>query len=419
MQISKKIENFFIYGLGQSINLLSPLIVTPYLVSVCKEEGLGKIGISFSICLILNCLVDYSSYLNGTKSIVIHKNNRKKLAKIIASIYTYKFILLTSICLLFSSIIIILPTIQEKSLYLMSLSVVVSQFLNPNWILQGLENFKLISILNVCSKLFYILMIFGVVKNYGDYIWANFFWGLGGVIVYAIAVYFILKKHYVSFNKSSIIRGLSILKKDFNICLSEFCLSIYQFFPIVIIGAILGNASAGIYRVIEQIFSIFRTFIFMYFNFSFANVCYEIEQHLQHGLKVWKQYHLVQFCCIGIGCFVIYTLANPVLNYFNVAPQDFKNLIHLLRFSLMVPLILVISQAFRQLMFALNLTQAYTRIIYVSSIINLILLIIFTQIFELYGAFISIMVIEAFVIFLYTNTIRKHLKSIRYEDSVK
>ncbi len=90
MKIPSKITNFLVYSIGQCINLLSPLIVMPHLMRICNEDGFGKIGIAFSICLILCCIVDYSSYLNGTKEIVINKRNILYINQRIGDIYSYK-----------------------------------------------------------------------------------------------------------------------------------------------------------------------------------------------------------------------------------------------------------------------------------------------------------------------------------------
>lgn len=97
----KKIINFFIYGLGQSINLLSPLIVIPYLIKTCGENGLGKIGISFSFSLILCCIIDYSSNLIGTRDISVNRKNKNYLKQKVTDFYLAKFGITITILLLF------------------------------------------------------------------------------------------------------------------------------------------------------------------------------------------------------------------------------------------------------------------------------------------------------------------------------
>ena len=412
MRIPSKITNFFVYGLGQSINLLSPLIVMPYLIKICQEDGLGKIGIAFSICLILNCIVDYSSYLNGTKEIVINKKNLSFLSQKVSDIYTYKTIICILLLCLFFIIILLFPTIKEKTLLVLSLPIVLSQLLNPNWLLQGLEQFKLIAILNILSKVIYISCIFLFIKDREDYIWANFFLGISGVLVYFFSFLYINYKFNLKFSIRSIYRGINIIKNDFNICLSEFCLSIYQYFPILIVGYFTGNSTAGIYRVIEQIFSIFRTFIFMFFNFSYPTVCYDIENNLKNGLKTWKLYHSANLVIIFIGCSLVLVFSNYILDFFHVTATDKQELTFILKFAIIVPILLVISQSLRQLMFALNLSSFYTRIIYFSCSLSVILLSLLVYLIGLVGSFISMIIIEIIVVILYLIIIRKKYNKV-------
>ena len=164
MKIPTKITNFIVYAIGQSINLISPLIVMPYLMNICKENGLGKIGIAFSISLILCCIVDYISCLFLIGSLIF-------------------------------------PNFYEKKLLLLSLPIVISQLINPNWFLQGLEKFKVIASLNVISKIIYIGCIFYFIKKQDDYIWANFYLGTSGIIVYIFFLFFYKKEYKISFKK--------------------------------------------------------------------------------------------------------------------------------------------------------------------------------------------------------------------------
>ena len=210
-----------------------------------------------------------------------------------------------------------------------------------------------------------------------------------------------------------------IIRKDFSICISEFCLSIYQYIPILIVGYFTGNSIAGMYRVIEQIFSIFRTFIFMYFNFSYPTICYEIEKNIKNGLNIWKYYHLAHLVIIIIGVILIYALNEYVLDFFHISAQDKGNLIHLLTIALLVPILLVVSQALRQLMFALNLTNYYTKIIYFSCSLSVMLLSIMVFYIGLIGSFISMIIVEIVVIILYTTIIKKNLTKKIHENNIK
>jgi O-antigen/teichoic acid export membrane protein len=415
MKISPKITNFLIYGFGQAINLLSPLIIMPYIILTCKEDKFGKIGIAFSITLILNCILDYSSNLIGTKEIVSLRDKQNYLRVKIADIYTYKTTLFISIAIITSLFVLLNPYIEDKLLYLYSLPIILSQLLNPNWLLQGLENFKLIAILNILSKLIYISLIFIFIQQESDYIFVNFYLGISSSFIYLCSVFYLFKKLKIKFRYQNLVNGFNTIKNDYTICFSELCLSIYQYFPIIIIGYFGGDVIAGFYRIIEQIFNIFRTFIFMFFSYSFPTICSEIEKNFKNGFKLWKLYHFVNLCIITIGCVLVFLLNNQILIYFHLPSEHFFYISKLLKLALLIPILIVFSQALRQLMFALELTQAYTKIIYSSSILNMILLCCFTYFFSLEGALISMIVIEFFIITLYYYNIYRAKKMI-YEN---
>lgn len=383
----------------------------PYLMEVCKEDGLGKIGISFSLCLIMCCIVDYSSYLNGTKEVVIKRNDVHYLYRRISDIFSYKILIFITLCGLFVAIVLSFSSIIEKQLLLLSLPIVLSQLVNPNWLLQGLEKFKLIAYLNIVSKFIYIVCIFSFIRKADDYIWANFFFGFSGVIVYTTYLIFLFKKYKLPIKRENFVNGVKILKSDFNICISELCLSIYQYFPILIVGYFTGNSMAGLYRVLEQIFSVFRTFIFMFFNFSYPTVCYDTEKSLSKGLSVWKTYHLANFLMIAIGVFMAFIFKDFILDFFHVVAADKIRLIGVFKYAMVVPLLLVISQALRQLMFALNLSTTYTKIIYLMCSMSVVLLGFFVYFYGLVGSFVSMIMTETIVIILYLTFILKKIKT--------
>jgi hypothetical protein len=54
---------------------------------------------------------------------------------------------------------------KEKQLFFLSLPILVGQFINPTWFLQGLENFKWVTVLNIVSKVIYVIGIFIFIQN--------------------------------------------------------------------------------------------------------------------------------------------------------------------------------------------------------------------------------------------------------------
>lgn len=400
--MKNKIINFLIYGFGQSINILSPLLVVPFIISICSEEGLGKIGISFSISLILCCIIDYSSTLLGTKEISVHRNEKERIKSSISKFFLAKFIITLFLVVVFVIGIFTIPYLRlEKELYLLILPLLFAQLFNPNWILQGLEKFKIIALFNILSKSVYLLLVFMLIKDQSDYIWVNFYLGSSNLAFYGIALFSLFKKYGVKSDHFSFTDSVELLKNDFKICISEFCLAIYQFFPIIIVGYFLGNSAAGIYKIIEQIISIFRTYIFMFFTFSYPIVCYDMDENKEKGFKVWASYNFINTIIIGIGGIFIYCIKHFVFDFFKVSEELIPTMNSLLILGLIIPFTISISQALRQLIFVSNLLKQYTLIIYISTFLNLLVMYIFVNYFQVKGIFYAALLIETLVITSY------------------
>lgn len=111
---NKNKRNFLIYGLGQAFNLLSPLVVAPYLIFVCNEDGFGKIGLGFALSLFLILIVDYAFEIKGIRLVSEKRDNRSELQKILnTTIFTKTVLFLVTIAIAFL-LIFFIPFFYEE-----------------------------------------------------------------------------------------------------------------------------------------------------------------------------------------------------------------------------------------------------------------------------------------------------------------
>jgi len=346
----KKIKDFFIYGFGQAINLISPFLVMPFLIFNCGQENYGKIGVGFALALILNSIVDYGSYINGVKEISINRDDKAILELKLNSIYLSKLILLAIVVFLATIMILFVPFFsKDKTVFLLSLFIVVGQFVNPAWFFQGVENFKWISIINIISKLVYIALVLLFVREKNDYIYANFFLGLGAIIGNSIGIIWLMNHFSFSVKNFSLAPALKILKDEFHFSVSQVFLSLYQFFPIIIISYISGNFIAGQFRVIDQIVTVFKTYLNMFFYFVYSNICFELSKSYHYGIKAWKQYNGYNFILLFVLLSIVFYNSEFILSYTKIEKSQIAILTPYFQLALLIPLLTALSQPLRQL----------------------------------------------------------------------
>lgn len=409
---NKQFKNFIVYGFGQVVNLISPLLVIPYIVRICGEEGLGKAGVGLSFAFIAIVLVDYGSYINGTKLISINRDNKEILEKTFNTIYLSKGILFLFV-LVFSAIIIFNIPFFRKDSYqlLMSLFFVMGQFFNPIWFFQGIQNFKWITIINVFSKIIYVSAVFLFIKTPEDYVFVNFFLGIGLIIPSLLALFWIYSTYSFSIRAISFSDAFLLIRNEFTLTISQLFLSFYYYAPIMMISFIGGNYIAGQYRIIDQIIMIFRTYFQMFFNFIYADVCLQINKSITVGFQKWKIVNGLNYIIVMIIVFIFFLNTKSILIFFKIKPGDIYQMTNYLKTGLVIPLLMGISLALKQLIFSINKNNIYIWITVLSTIISVLIMFVLLKLFGLAGAFITTIFIELTIIISYIIILKKSFLS--------
>ena len=407
----KQLRQLSIYGVGQFFNLVSPLVVVPYIVFICGEEGLGKAGVGFSFALIAIVLVDYGSYINGTKEVSINHSNRIVLEEKFTTIYLSKLLLLAAVLLMSCLLIFSIPFFQkDKWQLLMSLLIVVGQFINPTWFFQGIQNFKWISIINVLSKVIYVGSVFLFITKPEDYIYINLFLGIGSIVASSLGFFWIYNHYSFSLKNASLPKALALLKSEFSLTISQLFFSFYQYAPIILISYVCGNFIAGQYRIIDQVIMIFRTYFQMFFNFIYADICLQIYTDVKTGIYKWKVKNGLNYLMILVLLIIFYFNSEIILLFFKVNVVDVHKLESYFRLGLLIPVFMGISFALKQLMFSFNKNKEYIIITFFTTIVSLLVMFFLLQNIGLKGAFIATILAEILFIILYFYNLFSKIK---------
>ena len=396
--INKVSKNFIFYGTGQAFNLLSPLLIVPYVISVCGIANFGKTGLSFGLSLFLILIVDYAFDIKGTKLVSESRENIKGIQQSLFTIIYTKIILLFIAFFLLLLLIYSIPLLRdEKTLFLFSFSIVIAQVFNPQWFFQGIEDFKTSGLINILSKILYVILVFSLIKNTEDYNYVNFYLGMSSLLFNLFGIFIIQNRFKFNFQKPNFFEIKKILKTDFFFCVSQLFLSLRQLSPLFIVSSFLGFSVAGQYKVVEQIISLFRTFNQVYLKYFFPRLCFKIKESKNEALSFWKKYVLLLLVFVLFFCLLLFIFSLHIITFFNIS----KTINDLFRFSLILPVLMVFSLSLEQTMFTNNNNKNYIRITIFVTIINIITLLFLASILNLNGVIISIIIAELFFIFLY------------------
>lgn len=393
----KDIRNYIIYGSGQFVNLLSPLLIAPYVISVCGIEQWGKIGAATSIYIILGIFIDFGSQLLGVKEISSNKKDHGYVRNYLSITYAFRLIVLLIISTGSLLFLVMCPNLDFK-LYSLGLWALIAQFFNPIWFYIGVENFKRINKIIILSKAVYVLLVYLIVKQKSDYIYVVFLLGLSNTLVYSYYYFKIIKTYSISLWSVSKNKLIVNVKKEFPIVISNLSISVYTNFPILIIKFILGDFYAGIYKIGDMFLSILRSYLVVFFNVSFPKFCKLYAINKKEAIVYLKKINIVNISFLTLIIIVLYLISFFFINTFNISDKLKESFLFCTNF-LFVSLIVALNIPFYQLLLLKNRQKSIARISFFGALLMLVSCYFFSLNFNLKGSIISIYIVETFITF--------------------
>ncbi|TRX37852.1 oligosaccharide flippase family protein [Flavobacterium sp. ZT3R18] len=398
MKIEKKIKavkDYLIYGSGQLINLIAPLLVAPKVISVCGIENWGKVGVALSIFTLLGLFVDFGSNLLGVKEISANKNDFSKIRSYLNLSFSFKLIILF-VLLVPVSLTILVFDIKESNLYFLGLFMLSAQFFNITWIYQGLEKFSSVNRLIFFSKSIYILLVFILVKKSDDYIYVLFLLGVSNTLVYSFFYFKMYSFYNLSLFKVDLYLLKEYVKNEYSILISNISISIYTQCPILIIRYLLGDYYAGIYKIGDMILSVFRSYLSVFFNVSFPKFCSTYTENKSNGILFLKKVNSINILLLLIGIFSILVFGITILNTVVMNSKTYDLIVFYSGF-IIVPIVIAINIPFYQFLIYKNQQKILSIILSLSSILMLFGCYFFTKMFHLKGSLIAVFLIETII----------------------
>lgn len=387
-------RKFIIYGIGQGFNLITPLLVMPYIISRCGLEHYGRSAFAMAVFFFLIVFVDYGSEILGVRAAAANREDPSKLGSIFAINYTSRLLVLLMVVAVSSLLFLILPVFsKDKPLFFLSLPILLGQYLNPTWFLQATDEISRISILNFFSKLIFAAGVLITVNSPADYVLVNLWWGIGMIVAYGIGWLHLVKKNGFSFSSVRKAEVSEYLKSGFSMFGSQVFVSLQLYAPQMLVGFFGTPLMAGIYRVSDQVVVIFRTYILLFFNFVFPRICYLIPQNIVDAMRYWKKVNLANFVFICGLLSIVMVFAPQMVAYFSPDPNG--EISALLRIALLIPMLMAVSVPLKQLILGFGENRFYIRFTIGSVIILVCLLAAAIRLSGLKAAVMTLIFVEA------------------------
>lgn len=256
------IENYFFMTVLQIVNSFFYLLIYPYLIRSLGSEAYGTFIFATSIITYFIFLVNFGFDFPAVKYAVLNISNKVKLEELLSNIFTSKIILfILSFCviLIFSRII---PFVKEYFLLIViCYSQVIYHLLLQQWLFQALQQMKIITYIQLSTKILSLPAIIVFVKNKEDLISYALIVSLTNILSGLFAIIFVYFRFNLRF-KISNFKEIGIwFKEAFPFFLSNSAGVIKEQSIIIIIGSYFGMKEVAIYDLANKIIMIPKTLL--------------------------------------------------------------------------------------------------------------------------------------------------------------
>lgn len=278
------ITNFSYLSLLQIGSYVLPILTYPYLARVIGVEGFGKIAFAMSVIVYFMTITDWGYNFTATRDIAKCRGDKAAVEKIYSIVTTSKLalMLLSGVCL--AVLLITVPYFKENCLVIaLSFSIVVGQTIFPEWLFQGMERMKMITILNLLSKTLFTVLIFVFIHDSKDYVLQPVFAGLGYIMAGIISMLYIRYSFHIKFHFADINEVFNSIKCGFDVFLNTIIPNLYTNFSVLLLGFWGGSIANGFLEGANKFYSIGSQFLTILSRAFFPYLSRHIEKHIVYA----------------------------------------------------------------------------------------------------------------------------------------
>ena len=248
----KVVENAIYLTILQWFNYLIPLLILPYLVRTIGTKMFGLVMFAQTVATIFTLITDFGFSITGTRTLSILKKNRTMKGELFFGVMSIKFALI--ILLLFFLFALTSTSekfSQNKLIYYYSFGVTIGMTIFPSWFFHGIQNMKVITIVNAASRTLFAGLVFMFITKPEDFLLVPLFNSASYIITGLFGLFYALK--FLKIKVPSIIFIFNLVNESFKLFLSNLSTSLYSSFNILIIGLLTNDTLTGVYASFEKI----------------------------------------------------------------------------------------------------------------------------------------------------------------------
>ena len=392
MEISVLKKNYLYTLIRVFSSFLFPLITFPYVFRVLGPDKIGLVEYMMSIAQYgaLIAMLGTSTY--AIREIGKIKDNPAILKKTFSEI----FFLRIFNSLIIGLILFALLKYLKVSSYLLQVTLLymILQIGVVDWLFQGIENVKSITIRILISKSLVLILIFLFVKTEDDYLLYILFMAIDASASLIYGIFYVAKNIGFTFYNLEFKKHIKPLLFLFAV---QFSISVYTLVDKIMLGAISSNAEVGYYSTALKIVSMLQSIIASLRFVVLPRLSYYIKNENFKDFKVLvnKTLNFILFISMPL-VFGLYIISEESILLF--AGDQFANSIILTKILAVTILLTSFGNLYgTQILVSIDREKEFSIVVFSGAALNILLNIILIPEYSSLGASIATILTEILV----------------------
>ena len=392
--VKKSVLNNFVFQLFyQSLLLIIPFVISPYLTRTLGDKSLGDYTYVFSIASYFVLLANLGISKHGQRIISQNLNDEVKLRKVFWSLLICHVIAsLFSIIVYYAFVFIFVK--DSKALFLIEGILLFGALADITWLFYGLQNFRSVAIKSAIIKVIECILIFILIKRESDvYKYAIILscGTLAGQLILFPKAFRTIKP--INISKADLLQHI---KPMLLFSISVIAVTLYTTFDKTLLGLMLPKQNVAYYEYADKIIRVPVLFITAVSTVLFPKSCETAKNGCYDLQKKYLKMSLLFNCFLGsVSIFGFLTLAPEFsILYYGV---DFKQSGFVMQAMCTIPLIVGLGDVIRmQYMIPNGMDVKYIISVSLNAVLNLILSSVLIPVIGIYGAVVGTLMAELF-----------------------
>lgn len=408
--MKRSVTKNYLYNLSfQILQLITPLVLTPYLSRTLGANGIGTYGYVQSIVVIFMLFGTMGINMYAQREIAYVQDDIERRSRIFIEIVILRAITVSFMYIVYF-IMFMISGVNTTIYRIASIEILASIF-EISFFFQGINNFRVTVFRNIIIKIISVLLIFIFVKTEND---LNLYILIlcGMMLVGNLSIWVYLRNEIIIPSLSSI-KPFRHIRATIALFLPQIAVQVYTVLDKTMLGVLSNNTQVGYYESAQKIIQVSMTVITSLGTVMLTKVSNTFALNDKQEVKrsIFNAFHFVFFLATPM-VFGMISIASQLVPWF--LGEGFIDSVVLLK--MMAPLILIggLSNVLgMQYLVPLKKHKLYTYAVFLGAISNIVLNLILIPNFDSIGATIATLVAETLVLLVEFYYVKKEFSFIK------